>query len=287
LEKKGLGKGLGALIPGAGRTEGSPTDIPINEISLNPYQPRKTFNDEKFQDLVKSVRLHGILQPIVVRTNTEGGYELVAGERRLRAATAVGLTRIPGIIKEFTNEQSLEVALIENLQREDIGPLEAAVAYKRLSDEFSLTQDDIAFRIGKSRPSIANTIRLLNLPEEIQNNLASGKITEGHARALLGVNDLEKQKDICERIIEDQLTVRESERLCRDAGRSDVSRETLPKSDIKANDKDPNLLDIEEQLRRLFGTRVTITVGRDKGKVEIEFYNEDDLNRVLGLLGAI
>lgn len=288
MEKKGLGKGLGALIPGAGREDGSPTDIPIDQIKLNPYQPRKSSDDEKFQDLVRSVRLHGILQPIVVRGDGEGNYEVVAGERRVRAATAAGLSRIPAVIKEFTNEQSLEVALIENLQREDIGPLEAAAAYKRLVEEFGLTQDDIAFRIGKSRPSITNTLRLLNLPEDIQRSISAGEISEGHARALLAVTDLDQQKAIWQRILEEQLSVRQTERLCRGVGLSDVSRETSPgpKGSAPA-ERDPNLLEVEDQLRRLFGTRVAITIGRDRGKIEIEFYNEEDLSRILGLLGAV
>ncbi|MEN6371308.1 MAG: ParB/RepB/Spo0J family partition protein [Armatimonadota bacterium] len=289
MEKKGLGKGLGALIPGAGETRNDrPTnDIQIDQIVFNPYQPRKSIDDEKFQDLVRSVRLHGILQPIVVRANSDGTYELVAGERRLRAATAAGLSRIPATIKEYTNEQSLVVALIENLQREDIGPLEAALAYKRLIDEFSLNQDDVAFRIGKSRPSVTNTLRLLNLPEEIQRSLGSGQISEGHARSLLSVNDADRQRSICQRIIGEHLSVRDTERLCREKQTENVSRETLPVTKTVVEELDPNMLDIQDQLRRLFGTRVSIRIGRDRGKIEIEFYNEDDLNRILGLLGTM
>ena len=285
MEKKGLGKGLGALIPGAGREERLPVEIPIDQITFNPFQPRKSHDDEKFQELLRSVRLHGILQPVVVRTTRDGGYELVAGERRLRAASEAGLTRIPAIVRQFTNEQSLEVALIENLQREDIGPLEAAGAYRRLIDDFGLTQDDVAFRIGKSRSSIANTLRLLNLPQKIQQSLASGEISEGHARALLSVADPSRQETIWRRVVDDQLTVRETERLCREAADS-VSRETSPPHTPAAAERDPNLLEIEEQLRRLFGTRVVITIGRDRGRIEIEFYNEDDLTRIVGLLGA-
>jgi ParB family chromosome partitioning protein len=262
LEKRGLGKGLGALIPGAGREERQPTDIPIDLITFSPYQPRKSRDDEKFQELVRSVRLHGILQPIVVRSRGERSYELVAGERRLRAASEAGLTRIPAVIKEFTNEQSIEVSLIENLQREDIGPLEAAAAYRRLIDEFGVTQDDIAFRIGKSRPSIANTLRLLNLPEEIQQSLAAGQMAEGHARALLAIMDPEQQRDIWRRVVRDQLTVRETERLGREAGEGPVSRETPSASQHSA-------------------------ATRDRGKIEIEFYTEDELTRILGLLGAV
>lgn len=287
MEKKGLGKGLGALIPGAGREERSQAEISIDRISLNPYQPRKTHDDERFQELVRSVRLHGILQPVVVRVRGEGTYELVAGERRLRAAAEAGMSRIPVVIKEFTDEQSLEVALIENLQREDIGPLEAAAAYRRLIDEFGLTQDEIAFRLGKSRPGIANTIRLLNLPEEMQESLASGRITEGHARALLGIGDQVARKVVWQQTVDNDLTVRDTEHLAREAAAGNVSRETLPDPKRPIAERDPNLIEIEDGLRKLFGTRVTITVGRERGKIGIEFYNEDDLNRILGLLGAI
>jgi len=287
LEKRGLGKGLGALIPGAGREERAPTEIRTDLITFNPYQPRRSQDDEKFQELVRSVRLHGILQPIVVRSRGDGGYELVAGERRLRAASEAGLTRIPAVIKEFTNEQSLEVSLVENLQREDIGPIEAAGAYRRLIDEFGLTQDDIAFRIGKSRPSIANTLRLLNLPEEIQQSLSAGEITEGHARALLAVADPERQRDVWRRVVQDHFTVRETERLGREAGEGHVSRETPSAAQRPPATRDPNLLEVEDQLRRLFGTRVTITFGRERGKIEIEFYTDDDLTRILSLLGAV
>lgn len=287
MEKKGLGKGLGALIPGAGREERSPAEIPVERIALNPYQPRKSFNDEKFQELVRSVRLHGVLQPVVVRMSGEGSYELVAGERRLRAATEAGLSRIPAVIKEFTDEQSLEVALIENLQREDIGPLEAAVAYKRLVDDFGLTQDEIAFRLGKSRPGIANTLRLLNLPPEMQESLSVGRITEGHARALLGIADPELRRSVWQQTLDGQLTVRDTERLGRETAPENVSRETFSEPRRPASERDPNLLEVEDQLRKLFGTRVTISIGQERGKIHIEFYNEDDLNRILGLLGGI
>ncbi|MBI2843700.1 MAG: ParB/RepB/Spo0J family partition protein [Armatimonadetes bacterium] len=286
MEKKGLGRGLGALIPGAGREDRSIVELPVERISANPYQPRKAIDDGKFEELVRSVRLHGILQPIIVRSSGADGYELVAGERRLRAAEKAGLTRIPAVVKEFTNEQSLEVALIENLQREDIGPLEAAGAYRRLVDEFGLTQDEIAFRLGKSRPSIANTLRLLNLPEEIQRSLSSGEISEGHARALLGVSDGERQRKVWRSAVDGGLTVRQTERLCRESS-GNVSRETLPDAEPPGVSQDPNIVATEAELRQLLGTKVSIRIGRDRGRIEIEFYSEDDLNRILGLLGAI
>lgn len=261
-------------------------DIAVDRIAFNRYQPRKSIDDEKFQELVRSVRLHGILQPVVVRSNGSDTYELVAGERRLRAAAHAGLSRIPAVVKEFTDEQSLEVALIENLQREDISPLDSAAAYRRLIDDFNLTQDEIAFRIGKSRPSVANTLRLLNLPPEVRESLATGSITEGHARALLGVEDARRQLDIWRKTVHGKLSVRETERLCRETGTENVSRETIAPAQVPTPPRDPNLDAVEEHLRRMFGTRVTVSQGHDRGRIVIEYYTEDDLTRILGLLGA-
>jgi len=295
LEKRGLGKGLGALIPGAGR-EDRPgvVELPLDQISLNPYQPRKGYDDEKYQDLVRSVRVHGIVQPILVRMKGPDQYELVAGERRLRAASDAGLTHIAAVVKELTNEQSLEIALIENLQREDLGPLEAARAYRRLIDEFGLSQEDIAFKLGKSRSSIANTLRLMNLPQEIQESLARGEITEGHARALLSVAEPGSQRMLWQKAIRESLSVRELERICRgpreqsggdgESGNVDVARETIPPTTAAESLKDPNLLEIEASLRRLFGTKVSVIKLKDRGRIEIEFYSDDDLERILAFM---
>lgn len=288
MEKKGLGKGLGALIPGAERdTRGTGIEVEVSRISMNPYQPRGQFDDEKMQELVESVRVHGVLQPVVVRTKGDGGYELVAGERRLRAAKAAGLSRIPAVVRELTDEQAIEVALVENLQREDINPIDAAVAYKRLTEEFGLSQEDVAFGMGKSRSAIANTMRLLTLPEPVKEELRSGRISEGHARAILAVQGEDRQIEICNRIIAAAMSVREAERLARiwgdpRASRADVSRETI--RGPFPEDKDPNLLEAEEALRRIYGTKVTIVKGKDRGRIVIEFYNEQDLERLLSLI---
>lgn len=288
MEKKGLGKGLGALIPGAEKevrpADGS--DIEVAKITANPYQPRGRFDDDKFQELVSSVRVHGVLQPIVVRTKGDGEYELVAGERRLRAARAAGLSRIPAVVRELTNEQSLEVALVENIQREDINAVDAAVAYRRLAEEFGLSQEDLAFAVGKSRSAIANTMRLLTLPDSVKEEVRSGRISEGHARAILSVDGASTQIELCKRIIGGVLSVREAEVLAREWSRgtldpsSHVSRETI------AARVDPNLLEAESQLRNLFGTKVRIIKGKDRGRIEIEFYSEDDLERLLLLLSG-
>lgn len=289
MERKSLGKGLGALIPGADKEERAGTaEVEIQRITANPYQPRQTFNDEKFQELVNSVRVHGVLQPIVLRSKGDGNYELVAGERRLRAATTAGLAKIPAVIREMTNEQSLQVALIENLQREDINAVEAAIAYKRLAEEFSLSQEDLAFSLGKSRSSIANTMRLLNLPSEVLDHLRAGRISEGHARAILSVDGDRQQIEVCERVMGAGLSVRECERLTREwakgqvdkQGRDSVSRETMPK------EQDPNILAIEARLREVFGTKVNLVRNKERGRVEIEFYSEDDMERILLLLAG-
>ncbi|OFX15239.1 MAG: hypothetical protein A2Z18_04730 [Armatimonadetes bacterium RBG_16_58_9] len=289
MEKKGLGKGLGALIPGAEReVRAAGTEIEISHVSFNPYQPRASVADEKLQELVDSIRVHGVLQPIVVRSKGNGEYELVAGERRLRAASAAGLTRIPAVVREMSNEQSLEAALVENLQREDINPVDAALAYKRLVEEFGLTQEELAFQVGKSRSAVANLMRLLNLPEQVVNFLRNGAISEGHARAIASVEGESWQTELCRRVVTASLTVRETERLARDwvksggdaLRRENVSRETMMER------QDPNILDLEAQLRDILGTKVRITRGKDRGRIEIEFYSDDDLHRILTLLAG-
>ncbi|MGI6295330.1 MAG: ParB/RepB/Spo0J family partition protein [Armatimonadota bacterium] len=286
MEKKGLGKGLGALIPMADRevSTAAPSDIEVARISANPYQPRKNYDDEKFQELVNSIRVHGVLQPVVVRSKGEGDYELVAGERRLRAAKAAGLTRVPAVVRELTNEQSLEVALVENIQREDINAVDAAEAYKRLIDEFGLSQEDLAFTVGKSRSSVANTLRLLGLPDAVKQELKKGRISEGHARAILSVDGDASRVELCGRIAGANMSVRDAERLARQweaqelQPTDDVSRETILAS------RDPNLLEAEAQLRRLYGTKVSIVEGKDRGRIVIEYYSEDDLERILIML---
>ena len=289
MEKKGLGKGLGALIPGAEReVRSAGTEIEISHVSFNPYQPRASVADEKLQELVDSIRVHGVLQPIVVRSKGNGEYELVAGERRLRAASAAGLTRIPAVVREMSNEQSLEAALVENLQREDINPVDAALAYKRLVEEFGLTQEELAFQVGKSRSAVANLMRLLNLPEQVVNFLRNGAISEGHARAIASVEGESWQTELCRRVVTASLTVRETERLARDwvksggdaLRRENVSRETMMER------QDPNILDLEAKLRDILGTKVRITRGKDRGRIEIEFYSDDDLHRILTLLAG-
>lgn len=260
--------------------------IDIDRIRLSPYQPRKSFDDEKLDELAESIREHGMIEPVIVRPTDAGAFELVAGERRFRAAVRAGLRSIPAVARALDDRQSFEVALIENLQREDIKPLECAEAYRRLMHEFGLTQEQIAQRVGKDRSTVANTLRLLNLPRPILESLDRDEITEGHARALLSIADPEAQVRAWERVVKRGLSVRDTERLSRMPSMSmtpPVSRATK-----HYRDADPNLADVEDKLRRFLGTKVKIRQ-RDGagGRIEIEFYEDGDLMRILELIAQI
>lgn len=294
MEKKGLGRGLSALIPGSDSPQGGVTEIPIESIGLNPWQPRRSMDETTLKELTESIQRFGVIQPIVVRRDGEGRYQLIAGERRLRASRQAGLKDIPAIIRESKDQESLELALIENIQREDINPLDAAVAYRRLMDEFNLSQEEIAERVGKSRSAVANTIRLLQLPASVQALLEQRKISEGHARAVLQIQNPNAQLLVAEDIARRGCSVREAERLARNwavealgpaAKPGGVSRETSTSADTEV--METHLVAVEEQLKQLFGTRVRVSIAKDRGKIEIEFYGEDDLNRILSLVGAI
>lgn len=279
MTRKRLGKGLQALIPEIEDTPLADTaEIETAGITLNPFQPRKHFDQEKLDELARSIEEHGILQPLIVRP-AEKGYELVAGERRLRAAKIAGLDRIPVIIRQFSAREMMEIALIENLQREDLNPLEEAEAYQRLMDEFSYTQEQMAERVGKSRSAVANVIRLNTLHADVKKDVAGGLITEGHARAILGL-PLEKQPDAAKKVLELGLSVRETERLT-----GNVQREMRRPGAGKTASRDRYLADLEERLRESCGTAVHIRVSpRGNGKLEILFYSQDDMERICELL---
>ena len=285
MEKRGLGRGLGALIPGADdAARPLATEVRIDRVSVSPYQPREHFDEQKMQELVNSIRVHGVLQPIVVRSKGDGEYELVAGERRLRAASTAGLQSIPAVVRELTSEQSLEIALIENIQREDINPMDAAVAYKRLTEEFGLSQEDLAFTLGKSRSAVANTLRLLGLPREVAAKVRAGALSEGHARAVLSLEGHADQLELAQRIVQGALSVRDAERLAREWAKrvvgGGVSRETSRLA------QDPNILEIEARLREVLRTKVTLLRSKDSGRIVIEFYSDADLERILNLLAG-
>lgn len=282
-KNRGLGKGLGALIPELDEENlDSQQVVDINLIVPNPYQPRKEFSDEKLNELAESIRLHGIIQPLLVR-DFQGKYQLIAGERRLRASKLVGLTEVPIVIREMTDQTMMEVALVENLQREDLNPIEEAEAYRRLMDDFSMTQEEIAKRVGRSRPAIANTLRLLNLPSVVQSDLAKGTLTMGHARPLLSLSSMEEQIRVWQTVQNDQLSVRQTEDLIKQlVNPTDVSRETkklTQKGETKTN-RDPNILELEDELQLSLGTKVIIKPSSAGGKIEINYYSHEDFERL-------
>jgi len=277
---KRLGRGLEALLPSlASEQETGTVEVPLSQIEPNPYQPRLDFDPASLEELAQSIREHGVIQPVVVRRRAPDRYELVVGERRLRAAKLAGLQTIPAIVGDFSEGQMMELAVVENLQREDLNPIEEAQAYQTLIEEFGLTQEQLAQRIGKSRPHISNTLRLLNLPEKLQHLVRQGKLSAGHARALLGISSAAEQETLAERIIRQRLSVRQTEELVRQAAQSagKVSRQARSQSDAQ---RDAELLLLEDQLRQALGTSVRIRTGKKKGTIIIEFYGPDDLARI-------
>jgi len=278
MSKRGLGKGLEALIPKVEQKEkGLVVEMDIESLTPNLFQPRKSFDKEKMEELKGSIKKHGIIQPVVVR-KMANGFEVVAGERRLKAAKEIGLKKIPAIIRSINNEKSLEIALVENIQREDLNPVEQANAFKRLIDEFKLTQQELAEATGKSRALVTNTIRLLKLNPEIQKNIAEGKISFGHAKLLLSIEDEEMQSAVCERIIATDLSVRDTERLIKNVGR--VQKKKFQVKNITIE----HFPEIEGRLRDALGTKISILYDGKKGKINIEFYNKEDLRRIADLL---
>ena len=258
--------------PRNGEGQGSALEIPIGKIVPNPHQPRLHFDDAKLEELALSIKEHGILQPLIVSREGEG-YELIAGERRFQAAKRIGLQTVPVIVRDATEQQKLELAIIENIQRHNLNPIEEAKAYLRLIDEFNLQQEAVAQKMGKSRSGVANTLRLLRLPIEIQRAVAEGKISEGHAKALLAIENPEKQRAVFELIIKEELTVRETE--------SKVQSISVKPHLLSASVLNPEILERTEHLTQLFGTKVKIAPSGKGGKVVIEYYSPEDLNGLL------
>jgi ParB family chromosome partitioning protein len=279
IHKKVLGRGLGALIPQrqeapaeSHATQGL-AEIPISQIQPNPFQPRKTFNEASIEELARSVRQHGIVQPLVV-TRSGDKYKLIAGERRFRAAQKAGLTTVPVLIKEMMAEgDALQIALIENIQREDLNPIEEAMAYHQLHDDFQLTQEEISRRVGKERSTVANFLRLLKLPDPVKKLLASGQLSMGHARALLAIESPKKQEQLAERVVRKNLNVRQTEMLA-----SESSPKTAEK---KEKEKDVFTRDAEDKLQRTLRTKVEIDRRRRGGVIHIRYGSEDELIRVV------
>jgi len=280
---RGLGKGLNAIIGTDIVSEvidrPRAIEIPVDRLSPNPFQPRRSFTEEGLEQLAESIRRHGVLQPIVVRRSGDG-YQLIAGERRWRAAQTAGLQRIPAVVRELDDSSMVQVALIENLQREDLNPIEEASAYRRLMDEFNMTQEQLSSAIGRSRPTIANAVRLLNLPAEIQRAVEERRLSEGHARCLLAISDQGDQLKIAAEIIANGLNVRQAEELVKGTTRN-VSRETIRRG---TSEEDPDAVRLTQRLGERLGTRVKLSGSVRKGKLEIEYYSSEDLDRILEII---
>ncbi len=282
MKNKGLGRGLRALIPtvpeGAREVE-EIVELPLEKIEPGPFQARQDFDDESISELAASIKTHGVMQPVVVRPVGEDRYQLIVGERRWRACRQAGLQNIPAVIRRVDDLASSEMMLIENVQRKDLNPLEEAQAYKRLIEEFGLTQDEISRRVGKSRPFISNTLRLLQLPPEVQTLMAKGFLSAGHGKVLLGLSSPTQQSRLAEEIVRRGLSVRDTEK---EAQRLQGAKKDSKGASQKNNSQqDLELADLEERLRKLLGTKVRIKTGRRGGRIEIEFYTQDELTRLL------
>lgn len=275
--KKALGKGLGALLDAENilSDDSGIVELKITDIEPNKEQPRKNFNQEKLHALAESIIQHGVVQPIIVRKENKG-YTIIAGERRWRASKIAGLKTIPAIIKELSSKETMEIALIENLQREDLNPIEEAEAYQKLMEEHGLTQEALSKLVGKSRAAIANSVRLLTLADKIKDMLINELLTPGHARTLVTIEDKEKQEKLAEEIVEKNLSVRETESL--------INQKKGVKNKNKKINKDANILDIEERLKSIFGTKVDLRHSNNKGKIVIEYYSNDEFNRLIELI---
>lgn len=296
MAKRGLGKGIGALFGNDieetdivaqdihqinENDKEKVTSLKLAQIEPNKEQPRKNFDEEKLQQLADSIKQHGVIQPIIVKDLNNGYYQIVAGERRWRASRIAGITEIPAIIRTYDELATMQIALIENLQREDLNPIEEALSYKALLNDFALTQEKVSEQVGKSRSAIANTIRLLSLPKQVQKMLEEGVISGGHARAILSVTSEEGKLQLSEKIIENELNVRQAEQLAKALNAQKQEKEpTQPQTSAF----DLQLQGIQKRMSDLLGTKVKILNGAKKGKIEIEYYSANDLERVLKLL---
>ena len=309
--KKVLGRGLGAFFPeyrdedNTGTGEQSPEGegveksfvkpeervnivlfVPVDHIRKNPHQPRKEFDEERLEELADSIKEHGLIQPITVRYIGEKRFELISGERRLRAAKLGGLKEIPAFIREADDEQSMAFALIENIQREELNPLEVALGYKRLLEEFDDTQAQVAERVGKNRTTVTNMLRLLNLPDFIQSALKANKISMGHARSLITIEDEGIQKKILDKVVDEGISVRQIEEEVRKISSPQKSKSGKNKTKDDSTD-DPFYKDISARLRRTFSTKVNVKPKKEGGEIKIEYYSDDDLERILSIFDSI
>ncbi len=288
--KRGLGikgKGLDALIndqlndiKNTNQSDNGIVEIEIGLIQPNKNQPRKNFDENALLELSNSIKVHGVLQPILLK-KLDDRYEIIAGERRFRASKIAGLKKIPAIVKEFSEETAFEISLIENIQREDLNPIEEAESYKKLSEKYGYTQEDIAKNVGKSRSAVTNTLRLLNLDKRVIDFVKDGKLSNGHGRALLSVSDNDLQFEIAEKVIEEGLNVRQLEKLVQSLNQDKPKTEKLPVKKAKY------IKDIEDKLKNILGTKVNLSKNKNKGKIEIEYYSEEELDRLLCIFNKI
>lgn len=297
-KKGGLGKGLNALfdnsapiiessqnknLNSSGEKTANSADkviyVSLNDIKPNENQPRKHFNEEKIQELASSIIEHGIIQPLVLRKIDNERYEIVAGERRWRAARAAGLEKVPSIIRDFTDEENMVIAIIENMQREDLNSIEEAEGLKQMIETYGFTQEEVSRSVSKSRPYITNALRLLKLPQNIQEKLANGQISPGHGRALLAAKDKLYQEKLCNRIIKEGLSVRKTEEL--------ANNFKAKKTEKRRGSKDANVLQVERELKEIYGTKVSISTKGKKGILQIEYYGDNELNRLIDLLRSV
>ena len=272
----GLGRGLGALIPQTTAGSTAQVEIPISRIRGNPYQPRQRVEQKALESLAASIAIHGVIQPVLV-TEVLAGYQLVAGERRVRAAQMAGLDHVPAVVRQLAERDQLAIAIVENVQRADLNAMEEAHAYRQLADEFSLTQDEIASRVGRARSTVANTLRLLDLEPSVQQALADGNIAEGHARALAGASPAQ-QRQLVDVVVGRGLSVRQTEEMVRRL------RERPAAANEKVTDSDANMDRLEEDLRRALGTKVVLARSRKGGRIVIEYYSDEELSRLFDRL---
>lgn len=280
MHKKGLGRGLGALIPDANNAGVEVQELKINDIEPNSDQPRRYFDEEGIKSLSESIKVHGVVQPIIV-TKEKNKFNIIAGERRWRASRMAGLKTIPAIVKEYVAKKAFEIALIENIQRQDLNAIEEAEAYRRLAEEYNLTQEEIASTVGKSRSAVANTVRLLTLDKRVKEMICSGKISSGHARVLVPLQNGEEQYKVAKEMETRNLSVREAEELIKKL--FSVKKEKVP----KFNKFEDIETDISERLKTILGTKVCMDLKKNKGKIVIECYSNDEVDRVLEMLYSL
>jgi ParB family chromosome partitioning protein len=284
--KRGLGRGIEALLPGTGsRTESKgELYLPLDKLKANPNQPRKHFDQTALDELAMSIREHGIIEPVIVEETDDDFYIIVAGERRCRAAALAGLQEVPALVRTYSEEKRLEISLIENIQREGLNPIEEAVAYRQLMELASLSQEEAAAKVGKSRSALANSLRLLKLPEAVQEALKTGKITQGHARAILSVENTERQAALFTEIVERTLSVREAESRAAEINKNPLLVPQKPPASTVPKVRDPHLSSMEQRFIESLGTKVRIDGNADTGSIRIDYYSMDDLDRLYEII---